>query len=75
MSDPYIDPEFGILRNKFRLINQESLDRVEANAVSARSSPLQLNPLRRSRSRGAQCAAAYKVHNHTRPDFVVTTAL
>jgi fido (protein-threonine AMPylation protein) len=32
----YINPEFGILRNKFGLTNQESLDRAEANAVSAR---------------------------------------
>ena len=53
MSDPYINPEFGILRNKFGLTNQESLDRAEANAVSARSILLQLNPLSGSRSRGA----------------------
>ncbi len=46
MSDPYINPEFGILSNKFGLTNQESLGRAEANAVSARSSLLQLNPLR-----------------------------
>ena len=44
MSDPYIDPQSGILRNKFGLTNQESLDRAEANAVSARSILLQLNP-------------------------------
>jgi len=42
--------------------------------VSARSRLLQLNPLRGSRSRGAQCAAAYNVHKHMRPNFVVTTA-
>jgi cell filamentation protein len=46
MSDPYIDPEFGILRNKFGITDQESLDRVEANAVSTRSILLQLNPLK-----------------------------
>ena len=45
MSDPYIDPQSGILRNKFGLTNQESLDRAEANAVSARSILLQLYPL------------------------------
>jgi len=46
MSDPYIDPEFGILRNKFGITDQESLDRVEANVVSTRSILLQLNPLK-----------------------------
>jgi cell filamentation protein len=46
MSDPYIDPQSGILRNKFGLTDQESLDRAEANAVSARSILLQLNPLK-----------------------------
>src|ERR1017187_8400026 len=45
MSDPYIDPQSGVLRNKFGLTDQESLDRAEANAVSARSILLQLNPL------------------------------
>jgi len=57
MSDPYINPEFGILRNKFGLTNQESLDRAEANAVSARSSLLQLNPLRGVGHGAAQYAA------------------
>jgi fido (protein-threonine AMPylation protein) len=37
MSDPYIDPESEILRNKSALANQERLHRAEANAVSARS--------------------------------------
>jgi cell filamentation protein len=46
MSDPYIDPQSGILRNKFGLTGQESLDRAEADAVSARSILLQLNPLK-----------------------------
>ena len=46
MSDPYVDPQSGILRNKFGLINQESLNRAEANAVSPRSRLIQLNPLR-----------------------------
>ena len=30
MSDPYINPECGILRNKFGLTNQESLDRARS---------------------------------------------
>ena len=46
MSDPYIDPQSGILRNKFGLTSQESLDRAEANAVSARSILVQLNSLK-----------------------------
>jgi cell filamentation protein len=46
MSDPYIDPQSGILRNKFGLIDQESLDRAEADAVSVRSILLQRNPLK-----------------------------
>src|SRR6266567_1394557 len=46
MSDLYIDPQSGILRNKLSLTDQESLDRTEANAVSARSILLQLNPLK-----------------------------
>lgn len=43
--DPYIDPRSGILRNKFGLSSQESLDVAEANAVSVRSVLLQMNPL------------------------------
>ena len=46
MSDPYIDPQSGILRNRFGLADQESLDRAEANAVSIHSILLQLNPLK-----------------------------
>jgi cell filamentation protein len=46
MSDPYIDPQSGILRNKLGRTDQESLDRAEANAVSIRSILLQLNPLK-----------------------------
>jgi fido (protein-threonine AMPylation protein) len=46
MSDPYIEPQSGILRNKFGLTDKESLDRAEANVVSARSILLQLNPLK-----------------------------
>jgi cell filamentation protein len=46
MSDPHIDPQSGILRNKFGLTDQESLDRAEANAVSARSILVQLNSLK-----------------------------
>jgi cell filamentation protein len=75
MSDPYIDPQSGILRNKFGLTNQESLNRAEANAVSASSILLQLNPLRGSRSRGAQCAAHTRSTSTCVPIFVVTTAL
>jgi fido (protein-threonine AMPylation protein) len=46
MSDPYLDPQSGILTNKFGLTNQESLDRAESNSVSVRSILLQLNPLK-----------------------------
>jgi cell filamentation protein len=45
MSDPYLDPASGILRNNFGLTNQEALDRAEANSVLVRSTLLQLNPL------------------------------
>jgi len=45
MSDPYLDPRTGILRNKLGCRDQESLDRAEANAVFMRSAFLQLNPL------------------------------
>jgi|SRR5579863_8097852 len=44
MSDPYLDPQSGILLNKFGLTDQESLDRAESNSVSVRSILLQLNP-------------------------------
>jgi cell filamentation protein len=46
MSDPYIDPQSGILTNKFGLTDQESLDQAESNSVSVRSILLQLNPLK-----------------------------
>lgn len=46
MSDPYVDPQSGILRNNFGLTDQQSLDRMEANTVSVRSILLQLNPLK-----------------------------
>jgi cell filamentation protein, protein adenylyltransferase len=46
MSDPYIDAQSGILRNRFGLTDQKSLDRAEADVVSARSILLQLNPLK-----------------------------
>src|ERR1700691_4002975 len=45
MSDPYLDPQSGILTNKLGLTDQESLDRAESNSVSVRSILLQLNPL------------------------------
>ncbi len=46
MSDPYIDPQSGVLRNRFGVADQESLDRAEANSVSVRSILLQLHPLK-----------------------------
>jgi len=46
MSDPYLDPQSGILRNKFGLNDQASLDRAEADAVALRSILLQGNPLK-----------------------------
>ena len=46
MSDPYLDPYSGILRNKFGLTDQKSLDRREADIVSMRSVLLQRNPLK-----------------------------
>ena len=46
MSDPYIDPQSGVLRNRFGLADQKSLDLAEANSVSVRSILLQLNPLK-----------------------------
>ena len=33
MSDPYLDPESGILRSKFGISDQESLDRVPCWAM------------------------------------------
>ena len=46
MSDPYLDPQSGILRNKFGLNDQASLDRAEANAVALRSILLEGSPLK-----------------------------
>jgi len=46
MSDPYLDPQSGILRNKFGLTDQDSLHREEANAVYVRSMLLKLNPIK-----------------------------
>lgn len=46
MSDPYIDPTSGILKNKFKLTQQPLLDRAEADAVAVRSTLLQGNPLK-----------------------------
>ena len=46
MSDPYLEPQSGILRNKFGLTDQDSLDREEANAVYVRSMLLKLNPIK-----------------------------
>jgi cell filamentation protein len=46
MSDPYLDPQSGILRNKFGLNDQASLDRSEADAVALRLILLQGNPVK-----------------------------
>jgi len=46
MSDPYLDPRSGILRNKFGITDQALLDRAEADAVAVRSILLQGNPLK-----------------------------
>jgi len=46
MSDPYVDPQSKILRNKFGLTDQESLDLTEANVVLVRSILLQLKPIK-----------------------------
>jgi fido (protein-threonine AMPylation protein) len=46
MSDPYLDLQYAILRNKFELNDQASLDRAEADAVALRSILLQSNPLK-----------------------------
>ncbi len=45
MSDPYLDPRSGILRNRFGITDQNSLDVREADAVSVRSVLLQRNPI------------------------------
>ena len=66
MSDPYIDPQSWILRNKFGLTNQDSLDRAEANTVSARSILLPLNLLRKEVT-GTQCAAHTGPQAHASP--------
>jgi len=46
MTDPYIDPKSGILRNKFGLTDQASLNREETNAAMARWMLLKLNPFK-----------------------------
>ena len=46
MSDPYLDPQSGILLNKFGLTDQISLDRAEADVVAVRSILLQGIPLK-----------------------------
>lgn len=45
MSDPYVDPRLGILRNRLGATDQKRLDREEADAVATRSILLQLNPV------------------------------
>jgi len=44
--DPYLLPHSTVLRNRFGVINQEELDRKEANVVVVRSTLLQANPLK-----------------------------
>ena len=39
MIDPYIDPQSGVLRNRFGLADQQSLDRAEANATEKHGGP------------------------------------
>ena len=46
MIDPYIDPKSAILRNKFGLTDQASLNRAETSAAMGRSMLLRLNPLK-----------------------------
>ena len=46
MSDPYVDPRTGILRNKFHLTDQTSLDHAESDSVAVRGTLLDLNPLK-----------------------------
>lgn len=44
MSDPYIDPISGILRNKLGLTEQQLLDTSESDSVAVRDTLLDLNP-------------------------------
>src|SRR5215469_8644365 len=44
MSDPYIDPASGILRNKLGLKEQQSLDTAEADLLVVRETLFDLNP-------------------------------
>ncbi len=44
MSDPYLDPSSGVLRNKLGFTDQESLDRAESDSVVVRGTLLDLNP-------------------------------
>lgn len=46
MSDPYLDPRCGVLRNGFGINDQSALDIREADVVSVRSVLLQLNPIK-----------------------------
>jgi len=45
MSDPYLDPRSGILRNRLGITDQESLNSAEADVVALRSILLQNNPI------------------------------
>jgi len=44
MSDPYIDPASGILRNRLGLKEQQSLDTAESDLVAVRDTLFDLNP-------------------------------
>jgi cell filamentation protein len=46
MSDPYIDPKTGILRNKIGATNQEKLSKAEYLAVADRTLQLSVNPIK-----------------------------
>ncbi|PQZ60011.1 hypothetical protein CQ050_26955 [Achromobacter sp. MYb9] len=44
--DPYVDPDSGVLRNRFGISDQAELDRVEATFAAVRSYELAVSPVR-----------------------------
>ena len=44
--DPYVDPDTGVLRNRFGIGDQAELDRVEATFAAVRSYELAVSPVR-----------------------------
>ncbi|MDH0739907.1 MULTISPECIES: Fic/DOC family protein [Achromobacter] len=44
--DPYVDPDTGVLRNRFGISDQSELDRVEATFAAVRSYELAVSPVR-----------------------------